>query len=34
LTPKRHKRCEFLKGDALEQANELIKRLAESGMIA
>lgn len=30
---KRHKRCEFLKGDALEQADELIKRLAESGMI-
>ena len=30
---KRHKRCEFLKGDALDQANELIKRLSDSGMI-
>ncbi|MBC8179402.1 MAG: electron transfer flavoprotein subunit beta/FixA family protein [Desulfobacteraceae bacterium] len=30
---KRHKRCEFIKGDTLEQADELIKRLAESGMI-
>ena len=30
---KMRKRCEFIKGDALEQADELIKRLAESGMI-
>jgi len=30
---KRHKSCEFLKGDTVEQADELIKRLSESGMI-
>ena len=30
---KRQKRCEFIKGDTLEQADELIRRLAESGMI-
>ena len=30
---KRDKRCEFIKGDALEQADKLIKRLAESGVV-
>ena len=30
---KRDKSCEFLKGDTMEQAGELIKRLSESGMI-
>ncbi|MBU0990666.1 MAG: electron transfer flavoprotein subunit beta/FixA family protein [Proteobacteria bacterium] len=30
---KRQKKCEFLKGSPLEQADELIRRLAASGMI-
>lgn len=30
---ERHKRCEFLEGDALEQTDALIRRLADSGMI-
>ena len=30
---ERRKKCEFIKGDALEQADELIKRLTASGMI-
>ena len=30
---KRQKRCEFIEGDAIEQADELIRRLAETGMI-